>query len=267
MNRIKPEDFDRNKHDIKSDINTAPITQTNVVWTPAPTNLSPSNPQSNTTQDIKSPLSSFQSASSQTNKVGAGWKVSTFIFALTATIFGFGWQYHYRTAKSYLSYLNSVQTELQQTSQNSQGKIKTLESQLADEKRKRKDLVENVPLTITEIKFRNENSGTIISGYQTEFYEPEIRYIWWYVTIQNNRDETTSGDLYVKFIKPNGELMSSSSSPTNYSMKESISVSNMSTVSRGWGYDTGGSYKVLGNYRVQFWWNGKIIGEKSFNVY
>ena len=122
------------------------------------------------------------------------------------------------------------------------------------------------PLRITALKLRNEMSdGTPLSDYGWSFERDEIQYITFYATLANTTAQPQKGRMSVKFIKPDGTLMQGSKSPNGFTFDQDVNVVNSASVTNGWGRSTGGSYEP-GRYRIEFWWDGKRIGQTLFTV-
>jgi len=147
--------------------------------------------------------------------------------------------------------------------------VKEMESKFENEHNLRKRLMEDGPITVTQIKVRNELGGKVINDFGTRFKKDKIRYIWFYATIENNCAEIKNikGNLNVKYINPNGETKIGESSPPGFSYNILIDISDSQEVSDGWGHSEGGSYYYIGIYRIELWWEGKKIGETKFEVY
>ncbi len=80
-------------------------------------------------------------------------------------------------------------------------------------------------------------------------------------------DQPVNGDVYVKFISPDG-LSIGSDSPAGYSYKQHVSLSPMTPLtleSPGWGLDVPGNW-TAGDYRVEYWYKGRCIGTHSFRM-
>ena len=122
------------------------------------------------------------------------------------------------------------------------------------------------PLRITALKLRNEmKDGTPLSDYGWSFDRDEIQYITFYATLANTTAQPQKGRMGVKFFKPDGTLMQGSKSPEGFTFDQDVNVINSASATNGWGRSTGGSFE-LGRYRIEFWWNGKRIGQTLFTV-
>src|SRR5262249_39203474 len=140
--------------------------------------------------------------------------------------------------------------------------------ELRTEKSIRNKVAEKWPLIITNIKLRNENKdGKAIGNYTTSFSFSDVRYISWYVTLQNSFEgiKPLSGKLGVKYIRPDGTFDQGSSVPKGFSQMKDIYLVGSNEETAGRGNESGGSY-VIGTHRIEFWWEGKKVGETSFFV-
>lgn len=99
--------------------------------------------------------------------------------------------------------------------------------------------------------------GVTIYSYRTKYLKPRIN-----LTVKKSGNY----DIYVKMYGPNG-LTTGSSSPDGYSYKVSkyLSEGTSDVTLTGWGSDTAGHWKA-GDYRFEFYLNGKLLGTKYFTV-
>lgn len=121
---------------------------------------------------------------------------------------------------------------------------------------------EYAPLIVYDVEVKNENGqwGDSIYSKNSTFLYPRIKYFG---------IEKGTYKLYVKFYKPNGELSSNANSPKGYSSMREVSIfegKNFSNVNYGWGGKTPGHWAV-GDYRVQIWYDNRMLAEKTFKVY
>jgi serine/threonine protein kinase len=145
-------------------------------------------------------------------------------------------------------------------------------NEIENERKLRKRLIENGPLTVTQIRVRNGTyEGNVINDFGTRFKKDEIRYIWFYAAIENNCAgiKSIKGILSVKYIDPYGLLMPSKYrlSESGFNLYESIDIFDSREVSDGWGNSEISVYYYTGTYRIELWWEGKRIGETTFEVY
>lgn len=100
--------------------------------------------------------------------------------------------------------------------------------------------------------------GQTLYDYKTKYLTPKVTF--------NIRTSGTY-DIYVKLYTPSGSLSTGSNSPTGYSYKHSVKMSSGTHAYNlsGWGSNTAGHWKA-GDYRFEFYYNGTLIGKKSFSV-
>lgn len=239
----------------------------------------PVQPPANSTSPPTKPVTSATSAStsSSQNIASTGdnstkWKWATALLCVTIIVTTIGWITYSKklnSARKEVSFYSSSASSESEKVRDLALANETLSKELQAEKEKRARIAEAWPLTITEIKLRNENGSQSFGSFSDRFNEYDVRYIQWYATLKNNfvGVKTLSGDLYVKYIKPDGTLdYNASISPSGYTHRKTINVYDTTEESMGWGSERESTYRT-GTYRIQFWWNGRIIGEKSFTVY
>ncbi len=112
---------------------------------------------------------------------------------------------------------------------------------------------------------RNEDAdGDPITDYGTTIYSYRTKYL----TPRVNLTVKKAGnyDIYVKMYGPNG-LTTGSNSPDGYSYKTTkyLSEGTSDVKLTGWGSDTSGHWKS-GDYRFEFYIDGKLLGTKYFSV-
>jgi len=254
MSRIKPQDFDSQTNPTNKDTQ-AEHSVGNVVWsqpttkpqseipTQVLTNFSNPNLQNTSAQEFAQP------PTQPSSKIG--WILSLILsvfFVLVIGIISVGW---------YIDHQAMVRRESQ------------LNIELGEEKEIRRTLAEKIPMVITDIQLRNENNGEAISDYSTEFKAGTICYLSYYATVINTSagERSLNGDLFIKYIYPSGTLSRGSTSPDNFSFTETINISSsVGRIGKGWGNEECTSYQDTGEYRIEFWWNGQLVGHKSFTV-
>ena len=74
--------------------------------------------------------------------------------------------------------------------------------------------------------------------------------------------------LDVKLFRPNGTMSTSKTSPPGYSYSYDIKISNgeYSQVLGHWGNETKGHWHE-GIYKIELWYNGILLAEKSFEIH
>lgn len=126
----------------------------------------------------------------------------------------------------------------------------------------------SAPFTIRSVSVANtDHDGSILTPYDSKIYGNRSKYI----TPKIYVDVKTAGtyDIYIKFYTPAGlSTGSDGSSPTDYSYKASVTMAKgfNSYVFNGWGGKDAGHWKA-GDYRFEFYYQGKQIGKKAFTLY
>ncbi len=126
----------------------------------------------------------------------------------------------------------------------------------------------SAPFTVSSVSIANaDQNKNIITPYENKIYSYKTQYIQPKLYI----DTKQAGiyDIFVKFYTPNGlSTASNGSSPTGYSYKNSITLSTGfdSYEMIGWGGSDSGHW-TKGNYRIEFYYNGEIIAQKTFTIY
>ncbi len=117
-------------------------------------------------------------------------------------------------------------------------------------------------LYIKECKFRNENAtGAPIDAYGKELQAKRMKYLQpllFYDGLEGCTERQI--DLFVKIIRPDGNLEKGSSSPQGFTYKDKVHVEkgkNKSIHCSGWGAET--SIFSKGTYSIEFWYNNKQI--------
>lgn len=126
----------------------------------------------------------------------------------------------------------------------------------------------SAPFTVSSVSIANANQNSnIITSYEKKIYSYNTQYIQPKLYIDTKQSGTY--DIFVKFYTPNGlSTASNGSSPTGYSYKTSVSLSTgfSSKELIGWGGNDSGHWKA-GDYRIEFYYNGKMIAQKTFTIY
>lgn len=124
-------------------------------------------------------------------------------------------------------------------------------------------------MDITSIDFLNSNElGYALSQPGTVLYDDDVQFIQPNVTYDGLSDEPNEVTLYMKFIKPNGELLSVANAPEGFSMTQTVTVypgKNNTLVLTGLGSKTN-RYYPQGNYRFELWCQGNRIYSSSFTT-
>lgn len=149
--------------------------------------------------------------------------------------------------------LNSLRQEKNQIEQN----LQSLRSKVGS----------SYPLIISDIQIANTYAnGSIETDYGRTIYSSNSMYL----TPQISYEGITPGNvtLYIKLIRPDGQLSSSTSSPSGYSYSSSAwiySGSNTTTVG-GWGNSSKGHWPS-GTYRLEVWYRNTCLKSKIFTIY
>lgn len=123
------------------------------------------------------------------------------------------------------------------------------------------------PFTVNSVEVANvDYDGNVIYDYGDTIYSRKTRYLKPRLYVKVNRPG--SYDIYVKLYNSSGNLATGSSSPSGYSYKYTASISeNSSSIPlSGWGSNSDGHWSS-GNYRFEFYYNGKLITTKYFTIY
>lgn len=100
--------------------------------------------------------------------------------------------------------------------------------------------------------------GSSIFSYRTRYLEPKL-------TLKVNRANTYK--IGVKLYTPDGNLSTGGSSTDGYSYVDtkSLATGTREVILSGWGKDVNGNWPA-GDYRFEFYVDGKYIGSKAFTV-
>jgi hypothetical protein len=128
------------------------------------------------------------------------------------------------------------------------------------------------PFVVEKIELRNvDATERWLSSATNSFPRKDIRYVQFYLTLRNNAYgiQDYSGQIEVDYITPDGALDSTPDSPFGHTLTQQFSISSTEetkVVTHGWGSATKPTFAV-GKWKVVFWWQGRQVGEASFNVY
>ena len=142
------------------------------------------------------------------------------------------------------------------------------EYELTDSQTRLETISKFSPLIITDIEMANAyKNGTIetqldstIYSSNTMFLMPRLKY----VGVKDGADIT----LYVKLFRPNGKISTGETSPSGYSYSDNLKVSSgeNSKYFGSWGNETKGHWPA-GTYRIEIWYDGRILAEKTFDIH
>ena len=121
------------------------------------------------------------------------------------------------------------------------------------------------PFEVSSIFIGNTNyDGNVITDYGKNIYSSSTQYLKPKLYIDTYKEG--SYDIYVKFYSPNG-LSTGNTSPNGYSYKTTLTLTkkNREYFLSGWGSSSSGQWQA-GNYRIEIYYNDKLISTKYFNV-
>lgn len=137
------------------------------------------------------------------------------------------------------------------------------QEQLAEECR-------DLSLAVVGFDLKNTSKGERpLSGDSVIFSANEIRYITFYITLQNNTTDVTriQGRLTIKYFNPDGSLKrNSKSSPPGCTFYAEFDLTDQTTVTGGWGDDSKNIFAV-GTNLIEVWYEGRKLAEKKFVVF
>lgn len=117
---------------------------------------------------------------------------------------------------------------------------------------------ENRTIQFTSSSFGNtKKDNTVIDSYGSSLYASSIQYLCWRISY-NGPSSSQTKQCYIKYIKPDGSLMTGSSSPEGYTTSKNITFSPGSNTveAAGWGNENGTAYNA-GTYRCELWFDGR----------
>lgn len=140
----------------------------------------------------------------------------------------------------------------------------------AAEQRQRALVQASGPLAVDDIVLQNTTyGGDSLGPPTTSFTRREIRYIAFRATLRNNAVglEGVSGKLGVKYIDPADDVVGTDSSGFTFQLPLAVSTNEETqAVTSSWGGDSGGIFRRTGRWRIEFWFNGRKVGEAPFTV-
>lgn len=121
---------------------------------------------------------------------------------------------------------------------------------------------------ITRCDFFNADSNTtILSSPGETLYASDLRFLTPVLTYDGTGSRI-GRTLYVKYIRPDGALDSSQSSPYGYTYKQDVIFNpgkNNTLRMKGWGNNVVGCYKP-GVMRIEIYCDGELIVSKSVEI-
>ncbi len=118
---------------------------------------------------------------------------------------------------------------------------------------------ENRNIQFTGFSFCNTTKdNTVIDSYGSTLYASSVKYLIWRVSY-NGPSSPVTKTCYIKYIKPDGELMTGQSSPSGYTTSKEITFSpgSNTVVASGWGNENATAYNA-GTYRCELWFDGSM---------
>lgn len=145
---------------------------------------------------------------------------------------------------------------------------KLVESDETKEKMDRAAFMINY-MYITDVKFGNcDYNLNMIDEPGATLYAGRVKYLRPYVYYRGLKEDETA-NLKLKYIRPDGTLMTGSSSPEGYSTKYTADVENYNYDEEqiadsplkllGWGNDNYESYQTAGTYTFEIWCDGIFL--------
>lgn len=124
-------------------------------------------------------------------------------------------------------------------------------------------------VTITRLQVGNTNyDGDVLTSYGGTLYADELKYATPKLTYTCSRS-VSNVTLYTKIYRPDGTMMTGSSSPSGYTTSDEADFekgNSQTLVLPGWGNNDGGSYQK-GLYRWELWYKSKRLISSTFQVY
>lgn len=124
----------------------------------------------------------------------------------------------------------------------------------------------SAPFSILSAEVANtESGGSIISGYGNTIYASQGKYLKSRITV--NVKTAGTYEIYFKLYTPSGALSTGDNSPTGYSSKDAVAMDEgVHTYDLiGWGYNNTGNWSS-GTYRFEYYYNGVLLGKKTFTM-
>lgn len=224
-----------------------------------------------------------KSASTTTPSIGRGYLNLAGILILCISAISIGLKLE----------LDQVQSRLVQATAESERKFSELQASLAESDKASQELKRSHETQVKELKARvthaaifgpvsgsriilwnsKESDVRFSDSEQASFERSSIRYIYFSIDLKNNLAgiKDLKGDFGVKYIDPYGIVSTGKLAPNEkvvegYTFVIPCNLVDLSSASYGWGNETGGTYD-WGLHRIEFFWNGRKIGERAFTVH
>lgn len=124
--------------------------------------------------------------------------------------------------------------------------------------------------TITSVSFRNEDiDDNVLNAYGERLCAADVHYLMPRIYYKSTYSSSQDWAFKYKIYKPDGTLMSGSTSPSGYTNSFEMTVDpgeNYCGIG-GWGRSGGGAYDQTGQYRFEVWRNGSRIYQQNFTLY
>ena len=120
---------------------------------------------------------------------------------------------------------------------------------------------------ITQMEFANvDYNNNVIVSYGAQLYQ-DTKYLRAKVNFKRNKDTNEKMKFQIKIIRPNGKVIRGSSSPTDYTFEQEVSLAGKdgSFFTLGWGSNEGTVY-VPGTYTYEIWHGGKKISATTIDI-
>lgn len=127
-------------------------------------------------------------------------------------------------------------------------------------------VTKNTPISITKVEFANvDNKGNFINIFGDRLYGDKMRYLSSRI-YYNTHQKNNSLPLSIKIIRPNGDLISSASSPAGYTVSDILDAGNETTATMramlvSWGNNDTSVYPA-GTYTYEIW-HGNVLLSRS----
>lgn len=124
--------------------------------------------------------------------------------------------------------------------------------------------------TITSVSFRNEDiDDNVLNAYGERLCAADVHYLMPRIYYKSTYSSSQDWAFKYKIYKPDGTLMSGSTSPSGYtnSFEMTVDPGEHYRGIGGWGRSGGGAYDQTGQYRFEVWRNGSRIYQQNFTLY
>lgn len=144
-----------------------------------------------------------------------------------------------------------------------------MEAEMERQREEEERLAKKGYMDVTGIDFLNSNeSGQALSQPGTDLYDDDVQYIQPNITYDGLSDEEKEVMLYMKYIKPDGNLLRVADAPEGYSTSQMVTVypgENKKLVLTGVGSKTTRFFPHA-TYRFELWCQGNRIYSTSFTT-